>query len=178
MKKIFLLIFTTILFYSSSYAQFEDFEEETSEVSKIFRERIFYGGDFGLQFGSETLIHLSPQIGYYITDFWSFGIGSTFIYRKIKIFNYSNAIYGGSFFTELYPFNFIVLHGEAQFLNSEYYDNSNNKYRDWNLGLLGGGGYRMKIGKKGAVNYMILWDFNQNQKSVFINPIFRISIYF
>lgn len=160
------------------FAQFEDFEEENTEVKKPLNEKIFFGGDFGIQLGTYTFINLSPQIGYNVTNFFAVGVGSNFMYFRDGFQKFQSANYGGAVFTELYPFNFLVLHAETQLMNVADFDNSGNPFRVWNLALLAGGGYRQKFGENGAVNYLILWDFNQNEYSVYTNPIFRICFYF
>jgi hypothetical protein len=178
-KKI-LIIIIILISSNLTFAQFEDFEEENyseNEETSI-KDQIFYGGDFGFQFGTVTFLNISPQIGYYITDYWSAGVGATYMFYKNNFFDLKTSVYGGSLFTEIYPLSFIVLHGESQMLNIEIYENPNNPFRAWDLSLLGGGGYRMRIGEKGIVNYLILWNFNQSKNSVYSNPVFRISFYF
>jgi len=172
-KKILLLIIFSLMFEFSIYAQFEDFEEDVDKPKIPISEKIFFGGDFGLQVGSETMINLSPQIGYLIKDYWAIGTGVNFFY-----YNYQNQFtslnYGGNVFTQFYPFPFLVLHGEAQILN--VLSNNNTRYLD--IGLLAGGGYRQKMGAKSSINYILLWNFNQTENSFYSNPIMRISFYF
>jgi len=65
-------------------------------------DRIYIGGNFGLQFGNYTIVDLSPQIGYRITDRLTSGIGITYMYLKytdpVYNFSYKTNIYGGSIF--------------------------------------------------------------------------------
>ena len=186
MKTVIIALSILFFFIFSANAQFDEFEEaeqgnkNNSPAKEKFLDNLFYGGDLGLQFGTVTLINVSPQIGYYYTKYTSVGIIASYIYYKNKMYNpiYTTSMYGGSFFTEAYPLKFIVLHAEIQALNVEYYNSSNLWERTWDIGILGGGGYRSTFGKKGAMQIMILWNFNQTDSSPFTNPIFRFSITF
>lgn len=175
-----IIVIIFILFSSSvSFAQFEDFEDNSdNEQKSTLREKIFMGGDFGVQLGTLTFLNISPQVGYNITNYWSAGVCSTFMYFRNSYLNYQTSAYGGGVFTELYPFDILVLHGETQMVNIQAFDTFYNPFRTWDLNLLGGGGYRQKIGTKGAINYLILWNFTQSEYSVYSNPVFRISFYF
>jgi len=159
----------------SVFAQFEDFEDNKEKPKISIKDKVFFGGDFGLQIGTETNVILSPQVGYLINQYWAVGTGANFMYRRIK-YQYtvaSELCYGGNVFTQIYPLPFLVLHGETQVLNIK-----DNYGRAIDIPILAGGGYRQKYGKKMAANYMILWNFNQTQNSVYPKLSYRISFYF
>ena len=76
---------------------------DSTKVKKEFSFDDFYaGGNFGLQFGTITLIDVSPLIGYKITDRYSMGIGGTYTYYRDKRFNpaYTSNVYGGRLFAK------------------------------------------------------------------------------
>jgi len=61
-------------------------------------ERITLGGNFGLSFGNNTSVNLSPLVGYRFTDRFLTAGGVTYIYSRWKYPGYqavSNSIYGG-----------------------------------------------------------------------------------
>jgi len=181
MKYILILSIIILPFYS--FSQFDEYdnkpEEEKSKIAKPFMDKIFYGGDFGLQFGTITYINISPQVGYYFNDYLGAGIGASYAYTKDNIYNYQTSIYGGSIFAQAYPLKMLIIHGEILALN--YEDMSTYPGwtdRAWDTGMLAGGGYRMTFGKKSAINYMMLWNFNETDNTPYTNPVFRISMVF
>lgn len=50
--------------------------------------RVFFGGNFGLQFGTITNIEVSPLVGYRVTRDFSIGTGITYIYLKQQFDNF------------------------------------------------------------------------------------------
>ncbi len=179
----FLIILAIISLPFLSFSQFDEYdneqEDEVVKQKKPFMDKLFYGGDFGLQFGTITYINISPQIGYYINDYVGIGVGVSYAYTNDKIYRYQTSMYGGSLFAQAYPIKRLIIHGEFLALNFE--DMSTYPGwtdRAWDLGMLAGGGYRMTFGKKSAVNYMILWNFNDNEKTPYTNPVYKVSIVF
>ena len=167
----------------SVFAQFDEFEDNNNQTKPPFKltDKLFYGGNFGMQFGKVTLLELSPQIGYYVNDYVGIGISATGMYYRNKLSNplISDFIYGGSIFSQLYIMKFLIIHAEAQALNGKYYPPTlNYAVRVWDYAFLVGGGYRQKIGKKGAINTMVLWNFNETETSFYTNPIFKITVVF
>jgi len=163
------------------FAQFEEFENEDKqkeEKSFSLSDRIFFGGDFGLQFGTITSINVSPQVGYRFTNWLNAGITGTYIYYSDKRYNYQTSIYGGGIFTQIIPVKFLLLHAEVSYLNLDSYTNYPNIKRVWDMPVLVGGGYRMPVGEKGSINYMILWNINETENSPYSNPIIRLNFNF
>ena len=63
----------------------QDEKEENSEKQKGFqKEKLFVGGNFGLTFGSYTLINVSPQVGYRFSDLFAAGMGINLQFISIK----------------------------------------------------------------------------------------------
>ena len=65
-----------------------------------FRERLFYGGNFGLQFGSVTDISISPIIGYWLFPRVAVAMGPEYRFYKFEENVYN--IVGAKLYTELY----------------------------------------------------------------------------
>src|ERR1044072_1328485 len=72
-----------------SFSQYEEKPPAAEETKGFDKSKLFFGGSFGLSFGDQTLINVSPQIGYRFTPMFAAGAGINFIYSSIKSY-YSN----------------------------------------------------------------------------------------
>jgi len=68
-----------------------------------------------------------------------------------------------------------IVHSEIMAFSS-YNVLSNN--RIWDYALYLGPGFKQSMGKKSYATYLILWDFNYTENSIYSNPRFKISFYF
>ncbi len=97
MQKILFLLFLSIATYTSTFAQTPvvikqdstvkdlDDEEEYDVRDLPFRERIRFGGGIGgLQFGSPTVIAVSPMVGYQVTNDLTVGLAVDYQYYKYR----------------------------------------------------------------------------------------------
>ena len=73
------LILISVFGQKTASAQSKNQREKES-----FADKLVYGGSFGLQFGSLTLVDVSPVIGYRITEKLEAGLGFTYKYYKYK----------------------------------------------------------------------------------------------
>ncbi len=148
------------------FAQFDDYEKSEIKHQKLekadssaFSRNFVFGGDMNLSFGTVTYISLSPTVGHYVTKWSMVGVYGTFSYLSSKSYNYRQTMYGGGVLAEVYPLQFVVLHAEAGMLNLyDYY----NYTRVWTQSVFAGGGFRQRIGRKAMVNYLFLFNVNQN----------------
>jgi hypothetical protein len=161
-----------------------------------FKQRIFFGGDFGLSFGTNTYINLAPIVGYKVTNRLSAGLGPIYIFEKYRYWDYKTSTYGGKAFLSFTVFKDIgqylnigigniIFHAENEIINLEklYYDYQNGKIytldeRLWIDNLLVGGGLNQPLGARGGINIYVLWDVTQNPYSPHSNPIVRLGFYF
>jgi hypothetical protein len=155
------------------------------ESKPSFGERIYFGGNFGLNFGTNyTVVELSPIVGYKITERLSAGFGITYIYYKQKIpaynFTYETSIYGGNVFTRYFFTESLFAHVEGGALNLDvpaiYYPYE--LAREWVPNLLVGGGYRSMIGQRASFMIMLLYDVIDDPNSPYRNPILRVGFGF
>lgn len=157
-------------------------ERKENQSSKNFTDNLFFGGNFGLQFGSQTYIELAPLIGYKITERLSAGLGLKYIYYKIKdnysTLNYSTNSYGGGPFARFTLFEGLFLHGEYEILNLEVPDLYNNLIRENITSVFLGGGYRQMIGDRSSIDFLLLYNINDNRNSPYVNPVIRIGFGF
>lgn len=166
-----------IIFLQSAQAQPED---GNLQKKSDFKSHLFYGGGFGLQFGSVTLIELSPLVGYKVTPKFGIGLSPTYKYYSYKNSYYSssrleNNVYGGSIFARYMILENIFAHAEYESL---FYNIKVPGYpidmRQYNSVLVGGG-YRQQIGSNAAMNLMVLWNLNDTPDSPYTNPVIRIG---
>lgn len=145
------------------------------------QKRFVAGSGFGLQFGTITVVGLSPEIGYKITKNLVSGLGFSFQYYKDSRYLpvYKSNIYGGSVFSRYYLYKDFFAHAEYQVLK---YD-----YLDWNTGIdkevttnaiLVGGGYRQWLGRNVFSKITVLFNINESLYYPYSSPIFRAGVYF
>jgi len=145
------------------------------EPKPKFKDRLFTGGGLGLQFGTVTLVNISPILGYRFNERLSSGVGITYIYLNYRDYDYSTSIYGGNIFTRFNIVEQIFLHSEFEILNLDAY--VDNEFKRVNAsGFLVGGGYRALIGGKSFMTLMLLWDLIEDRNYPYRNPIIRGGI--
>ncbi len=166
------------------------------------RDRLFFGGSFGLVAGDYTDIEVSPLIGYYITPRWAAGIGISYEYynNKYHFYDTSNgryerfetSVWGGRLFTSYVivnnvndwiplGLNFrIFLHAEYEALSykKEFFEYGATG-RELLNNFLVGGGLRFPMGARSSMNLTILWNLNPNLYDVYGNgPLIRLGFNF
>ncbi|KPL12221.1 MAG: hypothetical protein AMS26_18430 [Bacteroides sp. SM23_62] len=168
------------------------------EEKPPLRDRIFFGGNFGLQFGTVTNIEISPLAGIYLTPRLAMGPGIRYEYYKSNypgFVPYETHIYGGTVFARYMVIknmgeavglglNFGLFgHSEYEILSleSRYFEigappDAEGRFNLHSV-LLGGGIYQ-PIGRRAGFLIMILWNLNETASSPYSNPIFRIGFNF
>lgn len=157
-----------------------------------FRERLFFGGNFGLQFGSVTDIELSPVVGFWVLPRIAVAAGPD--YRFYSFYKNRTHIYGVKSYLELtllrninsvIPIGAntdIVAHIEDQYLSLEsafFRDAPYDSKRFMVNTVLAGGGLSQQIGKRSALNILILFALDEeNEYGLYSNPEFRLSFTF
>lgn len=185
MKKYLLLILVLL----SSYVLFAQEEEEKQKGFQ--KDKVFFGGNFGVGFGNITRINISPQIGYRFTDHLAAGTGINFQYVAVKE-KYSNGnlfykslqgVVGLNVFGRLYPIRQFMLQvqPEANYIFGKeiYYDS--NPRQEYTLdtkivpSLLTGGGLVLPSGR-GAMIIAVFYDVLQHESSPYGNkPILNFT---
>jgi hypothetical protein len=167
---IFLFFFTFVLAQS---------DEDMSNAS--LKDRIYFGGNLGLQFGTITNIELSPLVGYRFTQDFSAGLGITYIYYKFddNNRNFETNIYGYRLFARHnIQQNFYAL-AEYENLSLEFFNiNDGSVNRQWVPGIFIGGGYFQPIGRRAGFNMAALYNvIYDDQKSPYNSPwVIRIGV--
>jgi hypothetical protein len=158
------------LFFVSSqcFAQREIYGDTTS-----LKDRLYFGGNFGLQFGTLTLIDVSPLVGVMITPRLSGGVGGTIQYYDDRRFRGAESTsYGGRVFGRYNILPNIFTHVEYESINWERYDDRVlNFRRTWNNALFVGGGYFAPFGSRGGANFTFLYNLlHDNLNSYYAEP--------
>jgi len=166
-------------------------QNRTREEPPPLKKRLFFGGSFGLQFGTITDIQFSPVAGIWLLPRVSFAAGPNYRYFKDPFDRTS--IYGGKVYSELIfvqDLNNVIplglhfgmfLHVEDEFLSLESsffrtmpYDTDRFIINT----VLAGGGFRQQMGKRSSLNMTFLWALNDHGYGIYGNPEIRISFMF
>lgn len=133
--------------------------------NKPFLDKVYVGGDAGLNFGNTfTSIMLSPFAGYRITPDWSVGVGVKYQWFKDHIFDYSDHLFGGSVFTRYLIGNYLIAHAEYEMLNVTNVSAFQTGNRAWAQMAFVGGGFRQ--GFNGTyVQILLLYDLINDRNS-------------
>ena len=151
-----------------------------TEQSKPFKDKIYYGGNIGLSFGSYTMIGVYPLIGYKITPKLSAGVKIAYEYIVDKRYesNYTTSNYGGSLFARYRIIQPLYVHAEYAMLNYELYNALGESKREWVPFMLVGAGYSQHLGGNAWLNVQVLFDVLQSSKSPYKNwePFYSVGV--
>lgn len=180
------------LFFALLIISFSDLNgQDTKDDKPPFRERLFYGGNLGLQFGTITDIEISPLIGIWVLPRIGIAAGPSYRYYKDPVDRTS--IYGGSTYIQfmfLQDLNNIIPLGvhAGLFLQAEYellsLESTFFKVAPDDAGrfftgtALIGGGLSQYISQRSSLNLTLLWALNDAGYGIYSNPEIRISFIF
>ena len=152
MKKFVLFVVVVFSFHFAS-------AQEEEDADGFQKGKLFAGGNFGIAFGSYTIISISPQVGYRFSKYLASGIGVNLQYASQKVRSNgadysktSQGIAGLNLFTRFYPSQkfLIQVQPEANYIfgNIKYYQPTETKYKlnaEIVPSLLAGGGIVMPV---------------------------------
>jgi hypothetical protein len=174
----------TIVFLFAAVSMVEG--QRTREQPPPIRERMFFGGSLGLQFGTYTDIQVAPIAGLWVRPRLAIAAGPNFRYYKDPY--YESTMYGGNAYAQFVPVQDInnaipiglhmgiFLHLEDDLLNFDdpLVDNARVTVNT----VLGGFGIRQQMGMRSSINLIFLWAFNDSVYQLYSNPEIRISFNF
>jgi hypothetical protein len=180
--KLAIIIMLLVAFVSES----EIYAQKTRNETPPLRERLFYGGSFGLQFGTITDIDISPVVGLWLLPRLNVAAGPK--YRFFKYYDYRADIYGGRVYSQfvfikdldnIIPagihFGFF-LHAEDEFFSlNETIDTESGSFFI-NTPLVGAG-ISEPLGRRSSFNLMFLWALT-DPFDIYGDPEIRISFMF
>lgn len=152
-------------------------EADNTDTKGDFKSRLFFGGGFGLQFGSVTLVEISPLAGYKITPKLSAGISPSYKYYKYNAYygNVKTNVFGGSIFARYSIFENVFAHVEYESLFYNTKEPAQSAYVQQFNSFFVGGGYNQRIGGNSAMFILLLWNLNDTADSPYSNPIIRLG---
>jgi hypothetical protein len=167
------------------------FGQKVSNEKPPLRERMFFGGYFGLQFGTITNIDISPTVGVWVMPRVAIALGPSFQYYADP---YGDTfIYGGSTYlqlTILQDLNNILpvgihmgIFGQVEYeglsLEKSYItqmpDAQGRVYSDV---VLLGAGISQSLGGRSSINLSFLWALTQSDYIQYGSPEIRVSFNF
>ena len=156
------------------------------------RERLFFGGNLGLQFGTITDIQIAPVAGIWLRPRIAVALGPDYHFFKYQ--DMKTDIYGGKAYLEFVVIQninrflplgantgiFLHLEDEMLSLESSFWKEQNtyNSNRFYINTLLAGPGLSQQIGRRASLNLMFLWVINDSGYGIYSNPDFRVSFVF
>jgi len=163
---------------STDYVQ----PQKEKKVPRPLKDRIWFGGGVGLNFGTVTAIQVAPLVGYFLDQKKkvSTGIGLTYTYYRDNRYApaFTSNLYGYRLFARYRPISQFYVHGEFLNMNAELYDPSQNELtRIWIPHILIGGGYVQSLGGRSSIYLQILFDVLQDPNSLYATqPLFGAGI--
>jgi hypothetical protein len=181
-----------LILFSFGLATMAQDEENKSGFQK---EKLFVGGSFGVVFGTNTLVNISPQVGYRFSKFFAAGMGINTQYASYQepdlygnpYLKTSEGILGLNIFGRFYPVDFLMLQvqpeGNYRFGKIKFYNPDQTTKLDAEIipSILAGGGVVLPAGK-GSFTISVMYDILQSKNSLygnqpFVNLNYSISIY-
>ena len=164
--------------------------QQQREQAPPLSERIFFGGNFGLQFGTITDIQVSPVIGVWLLPRLAVAAGPD--YRFYKYQSDKTNIYGLKAYTEFVVVKdlgsvlpvgsntdiFLHIEDELLSLESKIWNTAILSKRFSINTILAGGGISQQIGRRSSMNMMVLWALNDSGYGVYSYPEIRVSFTF
>ena len=160
--------------------------DEAPKSSGFDKSKLFFGGNFGLAFGSySTLVNVSPQIGYRFNRYLAAGAGVNFLYSSYK-YDYGDpyqnyketyGVTGLNVFGRVYPIEYIFIQVQPEanytWLKYHFYDGNPDQKLPNKIvpSLLGGIGASIPAGR----GYFIVtanYDLLQKERSPYGNKAF------
>ncbi len=177
MKKCLMIFLLSGLCCMQLHAQEEDKEEP--QPQGFDKSKLFFGGNFGLTFGSNTFINISPQVGYRFNQYLAAGAGPSFIYYSYRRANerYRQGYAGANVFGRFYPMQYLFVQAQPEFnymWGSLKYNDVTEKLEGRMIPsvLLGAGGAIPMGGRNGALLLMLQYDVIQDAYSPYGNKAF------
>ena len=179
-----------ILFSFSVFGLNAQYLENDQQLSPA--QRIFYGGDLDMAFGSVTQISVCPQVGYRITNRFSAGVGFDYLYIYSEEYDFKGSIFGGNIFAsftaiksigQLIPFfrtdMGVLIYGQFSCTNmGRFYSVLSGEGPMWIISPMLGIGFQVPIGERSYMVMTVMYNFNESLYSIYSNPVVKVSYQF
>lgn len=140
------------------------------------KDRLFFGGNLGLSFGSLTFVNVSPTVGVRMTEKLGVGLGPTYTYYSDKrsTYKYETESYGGRLFAQYRILESVLLYSEYELLNTEVPNLLYTALERRNISsLFVGGGYIQQVGRNSGVSITLLYNVIEGDYPIYENPLIR-----
>jgi hypothetical protein len=174
-KKLLLSFALMIFLFTTASSQDSTGSAETSARKGFDRSRLFIGGNFGLSFGTYTLVNISPQVGYRFNNYLAAGIGINGQYTRIKdryagyTATTSYGVAGMNLFGRVYPIQqfFAQLQPEMNYIWGKYKSGNSEYSLNGKIlpSLLVGAGGMIPMGRAGGLIIMAQYDLLNKSNS-------------
>jgi hypothetical protein len=147
---------------------------EKKDTTKVkLKDRIYFGGTVGAQFGNYTFVDFSPMIGLKVNKVVSFGAQSTFQYLSYNSQNYSSNIIGISGFTRVMVYRELFLQAEYGVVNGNF--KLIDEQRETLENFLLGAGYNYILDQHFKMYGTVLFNVLQTPYHPYQNPLIRVG---
>lgn len=192
MKKIILLLFTPLCFHAFAQSGEEKESVKTGEKKGFKKEKLFTGGSLTAGFsGYTTILGITPQFGYSLTNWADAGVTFNLNYTSIRDYSGFGAgdklretVYGPGAFVRLFPVKFLFASAQYEYnmIHVKYIPANNgslesDKYTLNANSLLLGAGYAggREYGSNTYYYFSISWDVLGDKNSPYIDGFGRSS---
>jgi hypothetical protein len=165
--------------------------QKTEMEKPPLKERFFYGGSLGLQFGTQTNIEILPVVGFWVLPRVAVAAGPGF--RFFSYMKQKTTIYSARGYVQLVVIRdinkmvpvgvhtsiILQLEDEGLSLDSQYWHNVDREPdRFWVNSVLAGPGISQQVGRRSSLNILFLWTLNSTGYEIYSNPVIRIGFVF
>lgn len=144
-------------------------KQQKKKKDNLWKEKLVYGGDLQLLFGTYTFIYLSPTIGYSPAKRLYAAVGPVYNYVSDGRYvpRFSQSIFGAHSVARFQVIPALSLVGQFDILQQPDYFSSIPDQKAWVNYALGGLGYTQPLGEKTALYTSLLYNFTPNRLSIY-----------
>lgn len=176
-----LTLILTFITFSLAFAQ----REIGEDTGWSLKDRMYIGGGLGMDAGRDFngfryfYAQVSPILGYMVTPKLSTGVGINYTYLKYTDLDLSTSQYGANPFLRYNITNELFALTEYNFISVDPDILNDNDKRLLFERFLVGAGYTQKMGARGAINFVALYDLSFTNTGPFGSPwVFRVFFSF
>jgi hypothetical protein len=138
-------------------------------------DRFFFGGNLGAQFGTLTMVHVAPLVGFKVTERLNVGTRIQYQYLRFNgIGAFDSHVFGGSLFSRYFVFNNFFAHAEYEVINGFFAPANGERVTIPHLFV--GGGYLFRFNDNVGLAVTAMYELLQRTYSPYRNPIIGAGI--
>jgi hypothetical protein len=146
--------------------------QKVKKDTRPLKDRLWFGGGLGLNFGNVTSIQIEPLVGYKVDKNGKFSVGTGLTYWYLSDNRFTPKVEQNAYGYRLFSrYRFIpqaFAHTEFLNLNAErFIGATSDVQRIWVPHLLVGGGYAQPISGSSVFTLQVLWEVLQDPNSVY-----------